>query len=280
MNGSCCPLARLSRQVEKVRQIKMHGRFRTAGGRDDFGDAAGRRPAAGDPAPDRALAHAEQPRGSGLTAEAPDDVLERDRVTAHGGNYMPQNAGGSQPRFAFPSVAMAPRGKKPRTNDETRPAWSRRIAQARLRAGMSQARLGAAIGASQSAVGDYETGAREPNFATLARIGAALGVEPAWLIFGFGKGMRDAGSECSALDADERRDQEFAELFVATDALLRSEGMPCDLTTVTLLARQLERQLDLLPADVAQASRVPTVIDAHRRVLKALRAHLRGARLP
>lgn len=57
-----------------------------------------------------------------------------------------------------------------------------RIRELRMARGMSQAELAERIGKRRSAIGNYESGAREPDLDTLDRLAEALGVSLAGLL--------------------------------------------------------------------------------------------------
>ncbi len=59
-----------------------------------------------------------------------------------------------------------------------------RIRRTRIDQGLSQAGLAAKTGVSQPTVANWESGSHIPRKAALNRIGAALGVEPLWLLSG------------------------------------------------------------------------------------------------
>lgn len=61
---------------------------------------------------------------------------------------------------------------------------AKRIAHYREQAGMTQAELAAACGwASQSRIGNYETGTREPKIDVINKIAKALSIQPEQLLF-------------------------------------------------------------------------------------------------
>ena len=63
-----------------------------------------------------------------------------------------------------------------------------RIRSARLASGLSQQRLGEAIGTSGRAIRFWESAeGNEPLLRYIRLLGAALGVRPEWLAFGSGK---------------------------------------------------------------------------------------------
>lgn len=67
--------------------------------------------------------------------------------------------------------------------DEFMKTLSSRIAHYRAQAGMSQAQLATACGwASQSRVGNYETGSREPKIEDINKIAKALSIKPEQLL--------------------------------------------------------------------------------------------------
>ena len=60
----------------------------------------------------------------------------------------------------------------------------KRIKSTRLKRGLSQAVLAEQAGVSQPTVANWENGSHIPRRPALVRIGAALGVEPDWLLSG------------------------------------------------------------------------------------------------
>jgi HTH-type transcriptional regulator, repressor for puuD len=69
----------------------------------------------------------------------------------------------------------------------------KRIAEIREHGGLSQSALARAIGTSQSAISQIESGERNPSYDMLRQIANAMGVSPAYL----------AGAEVEGLEPDE-----------------------------------------------------------------------------
>ena len=63
------------------------------------------------------------------------------------------------------------------SDPKTRRALGGALRAARLRSGKSQVALAQEIGISQAVVSFYETGQREPSFATLVRLADAVGLD-------------------------------------------------------------------------------------------------------
>lgn len=57
-----------------------------------------------------------------------------------------------------------------------------RIKECRISEGMSRAELGKLVGLSDKAIAHYENGIREPKLATLEKLAAVFGVNPAYLV--------------------------------------------------------------------------------------------------
>lgn len=82
------------------------------------------------------------------------------------------------------------------------------IRKYRVERGMSQAELAERIGKKRSAVGNYETGAREPDYDTLGALARALGVSETALL-----GDASDDGELWALREELRRDPDRRMLF-------------------------------------------------------------------
>ena len=65
-----------------------------------------------------------------------------------------------------------------------------RLAQIRSDAGLSQSALAEAVGTSQSAISQMESGERQPSFDMLRRLAKALGVSTSHLLGGEIEGLR------------------------------------------------------------------------------------------
>ena len=168
---------------------------------------------------------------------------------------------------------MAPRGRKPKIPSNQRPAWALRITKARAARKLSQAQLAEVLGLSQSAIGDYETGQNEPSLAVFNRLSHALRVSAQWLMFGT-RGFSESAAPIEDDDPPDeaRRDDEFADLIIATKELLLAESMPADDRTVIKLARQLWREIESLDADKLDFSqRFHEVMEIRRRAIRAAR---------
>ena len=126
-----------------------------------------------------------------------------------------------------------------------------RLRIARRRLGMSQGELGAAAGLSQAAVSRLEHGGGAPPTDTLARLAAALGVEPGWLSDVAGGASprraahpsRDDASRATGHDAfgAMTRLEALAEYRELRDRWLRGEARPGDPRRRRLLRAVLER---------------------------------------
>jgi len=65
----------------------------------------------------------------------------------------------------------------------TTEAFANRLRKARENKSLSRRALAELIQAGYSALSNYESGSREPNFATTEKLAAALGVSAGWLAF-------------------------------------------------------------------------------------------------
>jgi transcriptional regulator with XRE-family HTH domain len=70
--------------------------------------------------------------------------------------------------------------------------WIDRVRDWMTREGVSQGNLAAALDCTRGAVGHYLSGRRQPTLAQMERIAQAMGVHPAWLLFGVGGGSTGA----------------------------------------------------------------------------------------
>jgi HTH-type transcriptional regulator, repressor for puuD len=73
-------------------------------------------------------------------------------------------------------------------------AFAKRLARLREDAGLSQSALARAIGTSQSAISQIESGDRNPSYEMIRQIADALGLSPAYLL----------GAEVEGLTAEEQ----------------------------------------------------------------------------
>jgi transcriptional regulator with XRE-family HTH domain len=172
------------------------------------------------------------------------------------------------------SVDMARRGRNPKIEMSARPAWAQRIVRARVARKMSQAMLGEAIGASQSAIGDYETGKNEPPLATFQRLAKALRVTSQWLVFGQKGGFAESLPTLEDEDIPDitKNDEQFADVLIATKAMLADEKMPSDDRTAINLAQHLWRDIESLDVDKMDFDqRFQKVMDERRKVLRLAR---------
>jgi transcriptional regulator with XRE-family HTH domain len=168
---------------------------------------------------------------------------------------------------------MAPRGRKPKIPPNQRPAWALRISKARAARQLSQAQLAEVLGVSQSAIGDYETGQNEPSLAVFNRLANALRVSAQCLMFGH-QGFSDNAQPIEDEDPPDeaRRDDEFADLIIATKEMLIAESMPADDRTVIKLARQLWREIESLDNEkLTFPERFHEVMEIRRRAIRAAR---------
>lgn len=65
-----------------------------------------------------------------------------------------------------------------------RERFASRLAQLKGRDGLTQQQLAERVGVAQSTIAGWLHGRREPSFDQVDRLSLALGVEPAWLLFG------------------------------------------------------------------------------------------------
>lgn len=111
--------------------------------------------------------------------------------------------------------------------------WNKRIKEARLAAGMSNAELARAVGVSSAAVTLWENGTtKNLDAANCIRVCAALGIRPEWLMFGSGA-MRGTNTKvkqsvvallASLSDEDLRRAEAVLQAMFQVDPL--SGGRP------------------------------------------------------
>lgn len=100
-------------------------------------------------------------------------------------------------------------------------AVAARIRELRTHRGLTQAELARRMGITEGNVSRLETGGRAPSLRTIARVAAALGVEPAELLTR-GDVATSAGQApyvwriCSALEAQPAAVQEMAAAVVDT----------------------------------------------------------------
>lgn len=118
-------------------------------------------------------------------------------------------------------------GRPSKQDPETRPAWARRIADVRKKAGWSQVSIAEHIGKSQSQVGEYETGKSQPDFPMIERIAKACNVHPGWLIFGDG-GPDQGDAEWGPLFRRYKDHPLFAFVFKEAAIMLAEEGVKAD----------------------------------------------------
>lgn len=135
--------------------------------------------------------------------------------------------------------AMGKRGRTPRIPIENRPAWARRLINAREAAGKTQGELAAGTGIPQTTIGGYETGGAEPDIAVIKVLADYLGADPGWIAFG------DPNQDDAPLGAvieRYKKDEAFVSTFLKTAAMLGEEGLNTDMHyTVRLTLRLLEQ---------------------------------------
>jgi transcriptional regulator with XRE-family HTH domain len=171
------------------------------------------------------------------------------------------------------AAPMRKRGRPARIPESERPAWARRIAEARRRRGLSQAQLAASVNASQSAIGEYETGESEPSLETFARIAAALRTTAAWLVFGQrgfanAPGVFEPDVEPEAVAPPET----LADFILETARMLAEEGMPHDQRTALVLGLELWQDAEALPRVTPLSERLALVLDRRRAILRRIGA--------
>lgn len=170
------------------------------------------------------------------------------------------------------------KGRPNLTDPANRPAWAKRIGEARTRAGLSQEKLAEALGGSQSAVGGYETGKSEPNLAMIEKIGSIVGASPAWLAFGIGNPDENDPLAFSVLDR-YKHDKLFAYAFSNAARLFAEEGLHADLAYLGSYAMKLLRQAEGLQDDGAAQERIRQTLDADRLQIRAEMDETRKKRL-
>lgn len=101
------------------------------------------------------------------------------------------------------------------------------IQQARKKARLTQAELGARLGVSGSMIGQYENGFRNPKPETLQRIAVALGLKSHYDLFPKGRGvMADMieAEEILGLINDESSEPENERLLFSAFSMLNNRG--------------------------------------------------------
>lgn len=111
----------------------------------------------------------------------------------------------------------------------------RNIRKYRLLRGMSQAELAERAGRKRSAIGNYESGAREPDYDTLTALADALGVTAAALLGGEARADGDE-DELWTLREALRRDPDRRMLFS-----LAREGSAQDVRQAVALIEALKK---------------------------------------
>lgn len=253
-------------------------------GRDDLVDTIDRKPVA-HPVCDDGLPYTDCPRHRALPAEPSGNRLSSFGRTIHVNptsiklldERLTHILVGSQQNFADTMPDMAPKKGSKRSVKE-RPAWARRIAQARHHQQISQAALGERVHKTQSNIGAYETGDSEPNLAAIQKLAKALGVSPAWLAFGddgaanaptggIGGPSEDDAAALAFFRA-HKDDRLFARAMVEIGRMLAEEGFYPDLTSLVRFARGVSQKAQRM-------SDQTEVGEALRRVIAEERAELR-----
>lgn len=106
---------------------------------------------------------------------------------------------------------------------------SERLRALREQAGISQCAFARAFGVAQSTVAGWESGAREPNLATLQRLAAYFGVTADYLL----------GGEATELDQRLEAMHKNPKLGLLFDRTARMR--PEDLDAVLHIVRQMQR---------------------------------------
>lgn len=128
-------------------------------------------------------------------------------------------------------------GRKPKIPLAARPAWARRMVEAREAKGLKQDQLAARLGIPQTTLGGYETGKPEPELAVFDRIADALGVKAVWLVYGVDPHNGDA--EVASLPGGEKEDRRLVHAVAGVAQMLDEEGIGADLRFLATLARKL-----------------------------------------
>jgi transcriptional regulator with XRE-family HTH domain len=148
-------------------------------------------------------------------------------------------ADGGQPGLLVSSAPETGWGRMPNISPGKRPAWARRIVEARSGAGLNQRDAAERLGMSQSGYGQYETGKTEPDAATYRTLGRIFGVRAAWLAFGE-EDQRDAAA-IGFVEAN-KRDLNLSLAVLLTAEMLDKEGIGSDLAFLVELARKFAGQ--------------------------------------
>ena len=98
--------------------------------------------------------------------------------------------------------------------------FSEQLTKARQAAGMTQAELGAAVGAAQSTISQLEAGARKPSYDMLEILSRALGLSIAYFVGESVEGLTE-GEEEHFLEYRSLTDEARAELREYTSFLQR-----------------------------------------------------------
>lgn len=146
-------------------------------------------------------------------------------------------------------------GRPPKKPRSARPEWSQRILEARETVGLSQESLAGRVGRSQSTLGEWETGEREPDLADWRRLAEATDTNPAWLAFGIAG--PPAKGDAAILDALERYkdDHLLLEAVYQVARMLADEQIGANLPFLFRLAQKVARQAEGLE-DQAEAREI------------------------
>ncbi len=118
-----------------------------------------------------------------------------------------------------------------------------RLKELREKMGLSQYAFADRFGISQSTIGNWEAGKREPNFKTMQRIADFFGVTVDYLL-----GRQEKEEESSQLNSRDEKDIQkrlksaLGELE-STQSALMFDGEPLDDETKELLIASLERTI-------------------------------------
>jgi transcriptional regulator with XRE-family HTH domain len=188
-------------------------------------------------------------------------------ITGHVGNSF--TAKNALPSTGKPGLfRRVAKGRPPKANPGDRPAWAQRILEARVRAGLSQTQLAEQIGRSQSTIADYETGASEPDFATLERIGVETDVTAAWIAFGVGDPDQGDGFSLGSFER-HKHDRLFVFAFSQAAKVFYEEGLQADLSFLIKYTLRLLRMAKTPNGGAQAEDRIREAMDTEREEVRA-----------
>lgn len=157
------------------------------------------------------------------------------------------------------------RPRKNIPNQPPPPSWAQRLVDARTARGLTQAALAEAFGQSQSVVSDYERGRSEPNLDGWRRLGAELGVSPAWLAFGAGGSEPHDGDAHAMRIADvHKQDRHFSRALLAVARMLADEGLDADALLTVQLATRIAQAAQDATDNLEARDQIDRAIEAER----------------